>query len=204
MDFQIKVATAGSFSEDSSIQRRRGFYICKCSSEWLLKHIYWTSATLQLSSSAWQDKQSAGLGQSAGKRSQWFQRRKEHEQVGIVLNNFPGFMWILKWFNIVNEITYHHAVILMHLSCAQLLNCKAETPIVVSQHCPLNTPKNNLLTPLFWSFEVGGRRSLLTNFCHCEHKEWEKATHEHSGMPDLQHWIKPLCKQKIKAVIWKS
>lgn len=41
----------------------------------------------------------------------------------------------------------------------------------------------------------------LPSFCQGEHKEKEKATPGLSRKPDLQHWIKLLCKQQIKAVI---
>lgn len=71
------------------------------------------------------------------------EEKNENRFVRTVLSNFLSFMWILKPFNIVNEITHHYAITLMHLSCAQILNCKAETPTVVSLHCPLNTPNNN-------------------------------------------------------------
>lgn len=67
----------------------------------------------------------------------------ENRFVRTVLSNFPSFMWLLKQFSVVNEITNHHAIALTHLSCGQIPSCKAETPAIVSLHHPLNTPKNN-------------------------------------------------------------
>lgn len=80
------------------------------------------------------------------------EEKNENRFVRTVPSNFPSFMWISKKFNTVNEITYCHAITLMHLSGAQILNFKEETPTIVSLHCPLNTPKKQLLTPQFWSF----------------------------------------------------